>query len=432
MVVSSQPMYNGPQTPNSRYHPPVPFQPLPPFEMHPNIPPWSPAHMVDAERRDSRSTDRSASAAFSTPSFPITRSDHPGAIVHGATSSAPEQSGDRLEKEKLQHDPAAEKESASVSILKSPFYPTVSVHLTDTRGRSANLLQLPWYSANTSPSTFPTRDTSTRKRIHTSIPTDGVVSLPARQVPSAASQSSSDQAQHAKSSDDAGSEISTLAAPSDAETPATSHAPSESECTTPTTPAPIQDSSPKPTPTQAPRRDPRAVVAVPFIPGLPRHKPATPSLDRRSPSVHTTGEATVTAAIAPVSDEDKVSEQEQETVAPVKPAPPKSWADLVRKKDAPGRAAAPLQPTNGIASVQANATLAEALRQYVVQPGHVAFFEPRGLVNTGNMCYMNSVSHVNHSSAIFANQLVDLANSSLLRTLLRLPRSSEDENYTLD
>ena len=39
------------------------------------------------------------------------------------------------------------------------------------------------------------------------------------------------------------------------------------------------------------------------------------------------------------------------------------------------------------------ASLAEALRQYNVEgETPLSFLEPRGLVNTGNMCYMNSVS----------------------------------------
>jgi len=38
--------------------------------------------------------------------------------------------------------------------------------------------------------------------------------------------------------------------------------------------------------------------------------------------------------------------------------------------------------------------LASALHEFsaTVRDGKLAFIEPRGLVNTGNMCYMNSVS----------------------------------------
>lgn len=38
-------------------------------------------------------------------------------------------------------------------------------------------------------------------------------------------------------------------------------------------------------------------------------------------------------------------------------------------------------------------SLAEAIQSYVVENnGKLDFLEPRGLTNTGNMCYMNSVS----------------------------------------
>lgn len=51
--------------------------------------------------------------------------------------------------------------------------------------------------------------------------------------------------------------------------------------------------------------------------------------------------------------------------------------------------------TNGFASIKAG-SLADALTSYSVkdcgETTKVAFLEPRGLVNTGNMCYMNSVS----------------------------------------
>jgi ubiquitin carboxyl-terminal hydrolase 10 len=75
---------------------------------------------------------------------------------------------------------------------------------------------------------------------------------------------------------------------------------------------------------------------------------------------------------------------------------PKSWADLVRSKAAP---APPSQSTvdGEAAELQLarskSASLAEVIRSFnVATPSKFAFLEPRGLVNTGNMCYMNSVS----------------------------------------
>lgn len=40
-------------------------------------------------------------------------------------------------------------------------------------------------------------------------------------------------------------------------------------------------------------------------------------------------------------------------------------------------------------------SLAEALADFRIASGQkLAFLEPRGLINTGNMCYMNSVSGI--------------------------------------
>lgn len=42
-----------------------------------------------------------------------------------------------------------------------------------------------------------------------------------------------------------------------------------------------------------------------------------------------------------------------------------------------------------------SSSLSEAIRGYSVgRSDKVAFIEPRGLINTGNMCYMNSVGRI--------------------------------------
>jgi ubiquitin carboxyl-terminal hydrolase 10 len=79
------------------------------------------------------------------------------------------------------------------------------------------------------------------------------------------------------------------------------------------------------------------------------------------------------------------------------PAPPKSWADLVRSKTVPkpsSTASAASQLANGLGPAK-NETLSDVLNTIEVTATHtaakIAFLKPRGLVNTGNMCYMNSV-----------------------------------------
>ena len=85
---------------------------------------------------------------------------------------------------------------------------------------------------------------------------------------------------------------------------------------------------------------------------------------------------------------------------PIKIAP-KSWAELVRSQPASLRSQVPplangiANPVNGFALDKIN-SLGEALTSYNItegkEPSKLSFLEPRGLVNTGNMCYMNSVS----------------------------------------
>ncbi|EMC98527.1 hypothetical protein BAUCODRAFT_66730 [Baudoinia panamericana UAMH 10762] len=69
---------------------------------------------------------------------------------------------------------------------------------------------------------------------------------------------------------------------------------------------------------------------------------------------------------------------------------------MARKAAGPGSVAS--QATDAVQNGTAlpkTATLAEALRQYSVQSAApIPFLEPRGLVNTGNMCYMSSVLQI--------------------------------------
>jgi ubiquitin carboxyl-terminal hydrolase 10 len=200
------------------------------------------------------------------------------------------------------------------------------------------------------------------------------------------------------------SETSTIAATSARETPATSQAPSEADfaqVSTPTTPAqavaPSSKPSVAPTPQHA-RKDTRTAVAVPNIGGL--QKKSTPSsveqpTQQTSPASAEAAPAQADAAPAVEAVAEVPSAETPKS--PPKPCAPKSWADLVRTKEAKNASTALTNGTVAAPAVQslpASASLAEALKQHAVNNYSLSFLEPRGLVNPGNMCYMNSVSFV--------------------------------------
>ena len=94
------------------------------------------------------------------------------------------------------------------------------------------------------------------------------------------------------------------------------------------------------------------------------------------------------------------SEQTSKAASPQIKAAPKSWADLVRTKtvsrSSSGNEADQINTTqtNGFIGPKTS-LLSDVLASFRVgnddvEP-RIAFLKPRGLVNTGNMCYMNSV-----------------------------------------
>lgn len=179
-----------------------------------------------------------------------------------------------------------------------------------------------------------------------------------------------------------------------------------------------------PTKTNKPTARP-TVPAVPVIPVLPKTnlKDAknTSSSNENTPvltpstSTQTDG---VSQLLAEKSTKDAVTEP-----TPFKPVPvqttkagPKLWSRLfeppvpttipstepsnseVIPTAADAASSDATDVPNGLSGpgsfAKSNASsLAEALRAYQVSNVHkIAFLEPRGLINTGNMCYMNSVS----------------------------------------
>lgn len=193
------------------------------------------------------------------------------------------------------------------------------------------------------------------------------------------------------------SDVSTVAAPSQLpsaqETPATSQAPSEADVSVAApSPAPAESSKPA-TPQGQAKKDARP--AIPIVPAVPAARPKTAS----SETVPTPASTTEQSAPANAQADAPAEGNPAEPATPAPKAAPKSWADLMRSKNSAAAAAATAStvavngasPTNGAPPSRAS-TLAGALKQFNVDDNDkIAFLEPRGLVNTGNMCYMNSV-----------------------------------------
>ena len=184
---------------------------------------------------------------------------------------------------------------------------------------------------------------------------------------------------------------------------------------------------------------------VPLIPIVP----AVPNLPLTSrPSKRTSFSATsdvngtpsnadhlanaVETAAKVIAEENEASAKSVETVTspPIKAAP-KSWADLVRTMGQNSTARTAQVPsdsatqTNTFAPAKAG-SLADALSSYSVKDNDgnakIAFLEPRGLVNTGNMCYMNSVSPVAHLySPMPLIVSIDSAGPCFLCAILQFP-----------
>ncbi|KAI9670124.1 MAG: hypothetical protein M1817_004461 [Caeruleum heppii] len=273
---------------------------------------------------------------------------------------------------------------------------------------------LPWYSVPEE--TFPSRAAWRRRRRRAPHPLTSALELPA-----------SRQNRPTESEDTATTPKTSVAATtSESETPLTSQPPSEVDSTQPTTPssafvAPAKGHVPAPSKSAA-----RPVLpAIPLAPVLPHHPqpngqnpPSVAQSQSQSQSQAQTSKAkengallthsTSTEATAVASDSKGASAAPDPTTEPSSPpvrAAPKSWADLVRSKatkTVPSQHAAAVSGTkqsNGVEVIGSRAgSMAEVLGSFGMdhedEERKISFLEPRGLVNTGNMCYMNSVLQV--------------------------------------
>lgn len=176
---------------------------------------------------------------------------------------------------------------------------------------------------------------------------------------------------------------------SEPQTPTTTFQQSDTDSTQPTTPSSVARS-------QAHSKSSKPVPVVPVVPNVP----STPRRQAKDGSVASgTPKSTAPATPAPMVESDKITSTDVKPSSP-NSAAPKSWADLVRSKAsarAASAAAAAVAEPSGVSAQKAESlahvlsTLGEDVAQY---SDRIAFLEPRGLVNTGNMCYMNSVLQI--------------------------------------
>ncbi|KAL8861040.1 MAG: hypothetical protein Q9178_002553 [Gyalolechia marmorata] len=302
------------------------------------------------------------------------------------------------------HVPPSGPRSLSSPLLVPPTSPPLQPH------RLPYYPPLPWYSFEEG--FFPPRNPRRRrKRPAPQSSTDPVELPPRSNPPSNPKLSTADSSLPITKPHQA---VEPAPPPPSQETPITSHAPSETDSTQPTTPssavAPVLPRQHSAAPSKQLHKPNRSIPIIPAIPNVP-----LPSRPTKRASVSVTSE-TVAPALPSNADhltnsvrtaihanQDEASSVSEPTVtpiaSPVKTAP-KSWADLVRAKpsNVPSGVrvsdGSPL-PVNGFQHPKAS-SLVDVLRTYdsSSENSRVTFVEPRGLVNTGNMCYMNSVLQI--------------------------------------
>jgi ubiquitin carboxyl-terminal hydrolase 10 len=142
--------------------------------------------------------------------------------------------------------------------------------------------------------------------------------------------------------------------------------------------------------------------AVPVIPALPKAvardtRPSSEKVPEEPQLQNPVGEIEQTENKADTSAADEAQAEEVKVISPPPNAwaKPKAWAGLF---NATGGTSSSSTNNGGLATVTTfgksnSESLAETLKSFnaVSNDSKIAFLEPRGLVNTGNMCYMNSV-----------------------------------------
>lgn len=282
---------------------------------------------------------------------------------------------------------------------------------------STDRLQLPWYSV--SEADFPAKGSKRRRRRPRPQLSSSPLELPPRiDSPPLRETQEKDVSSGTELFEPSDIPLPTLE-PSGSVTPTTSKAPSEAESSQPTTPssAVVQPQTSRPPPSSGGKPGSRHLAKIiPVVPILPSIPSLSRSSKRKSVSIvsekakvlespknadHLDNALGTAERLATDDEEVPIdSEQTLKASSPHAKATPKSWADLLKVK-----APATIPPVSPVIETQISTSnglqiskagsLSEVLNSFSVKDdeaeSRVAFLKPRGLVNTGNMCYMNSV-----------------------------------------
>ena len=206
--------------------------------------------------------------------------------------------------------------------------------------------------------------------------------------------------------------------------------------TTPSSSTPAQVAKSQETPTQPKSRP--VLPVVPAVPVLPSSPSATRKAHRDSVvSSHSKASEDVTAADASRRSSSNGATEisgEARSAEPIQAPKPTSWAALLRTnqpQNTPATRSSLAAPSEVVVTAKSE-TLSEVLNDVntpVELPSKVSFLQPRGLVNTGNMCYMNSVRMLRLVSGSVADSS-GVASTNFLYTISRLPFQSGTKSHT--
>ncbi|KAI0164438.1 cysteine proteinase [Hypoxylon sp. FL1284] len=404
--------YQNGAMPGAPYMPYSPYPQRPAPTIHQQYPPIVSSTMQHPPQPYSRPPPRQISPAVSTPPPYVAAAPPPPMPVPETPSST--HSSQLLPPPPTPPTPQTQDVASTTS--------EVELRPTQTPFRPP----LPWLSRPDLP--FPTRSARSKRRRRLQILNSDTVELPSNQITGHDSGNVANEDGDTSLSKTPTLKPATVTKPTSAKDDVATQGMSSENAqpASPSTPRSAQAAQPTAssiTPTNATKPASRpAVPAVPIVATVPKASPKESKAPPNAEIKATEGKPAAQQTTAAASAEPSQAESQPESAPAPTPAKaaPKLWTGLFAR---PVPAASPSAGATGAGTVgqsapPANAvtdgavqsdggsgpvsftksnsnSLAEALRTYRVDGGEkIAFLEPRGLINPGNMCYMNSVLQV--------------------------------------